>query len=53
MPCVSMAPCFSLTILKHFLDPDRVDTHLLDSIADKLPVTDPVGVATENLARIA
>lgn len=39
-------------IIKHFLDPDRVDTHLLDIISDQLPVVDPVGVGAENLARI-
>ncbi|MFK7984730.1 MAG: hypothetical protein AB8I08_01785 [Sandaracinaceae bacterium] len=39
-------------IIRHFLDADRVDTHLIDIIADQLPVDDPVGVATENLARI-
>lgn len=39
-------------IIRHFLDPDRVNSHLLDIIADQLPVTDPVSVASENLARI-
>ena len=39
-------------IIKKFLDPDRVDTHLIDIICDQLPVADPVGVGTENLARI-
>lgn len=39
-------------IIKHFLDPDRVGTHLIDIIAAHLPVNDPVGVGSENLARI-
>lgn len=39
-------------IIKCFLDPDRVDTHIIDIIADQLPVADPVGVGAENLARI-
>ncbi|MCA9613681.1 MAG: hypothetical protein H6722_18690 [Sandaracinus sp.] len=39
-------------IIRHFLDPDRVSSHLLDIVADELPVKDPVGVASENLARI-
>ncbi|MBT9557965.1 MAG: hypothetical protein IV100_18150 [Myxococcales bacterium] len=39
-------------IIRRFLDADRVNTHLLDIIADQLPVMDPVGVGSENLARI-
>ncbi|MBI4893266.1 MAG: hypothetical protein HY821_21770 [Acidobacteria bacterium] len=42
----------STIILRRFLDPDRVNTHLLDIIADQLPIDDPVGVGAENLARI-
>lgn len=34
------------------MEPDRVDTHLIDIICDQLPVVDPIGVGAENLARI-
>ncbi len=39
-------------IIKNFMEPDRVDTHLIDIICDQLPVGDPIGVGAENLARI-
>ncbi|MFF7359048.1 hypothetical protein ACFZA1_41610 [Streptomyces filipinensis] len=39
-------------IIRHFMDADRVGTHLIDIVCDQLPVTDPIGVGLENLARI-
>ncbi|HCS62723.1 MAG TPA: hypothetical protein DIW64_00770 [Cellvibrio sp.] len=39
-------------IIKNFMEPDRVDTHLIDIICDQLPVNDPISVGAENLARI-
>lgn len=39
-------------IIRHFMEPDRVATHLLDIIAAQLPVPNPIEVAAENLARI-